>query len=103
MHHYDEENYPTVPPGIDGVLFYLAEGNTGTIQLAGNPESYFAGLIFAPDGNVDLSGTSDLETPFEFFTQVVAKNVFIGGTADVNITFDENLAPTVPNVMELYK
>ncbi len=73
-------------PAIQGVLIYLAEGNTSDINLQGNSNSSFLGLIYAPDGDVDISGTNGTTPTFN--TQIIANNVFISGNADLDINFD---------------
>lgn len=115
MNAYDDAAYPSNPPGIDGVLFYMAPGNASIIDLVGNAESVFSGLIFAPDGDIVLSGDPNLVTcdpdtepdcelpGVTFFTQLVANNVVITGNTNVNIDFQRDDAVTVPNVMELFK
>jgi len=50
---------PDPAPVILGILFFLAYGNESTVKLTGTGHSFYLGTIFAPDGDLYVSGTSD--------------------------------------------
>jgi hypothetical protein len=84
-----------------GVLIYMADGNTGNIKLEGTAESSFAGLIYAPDGTIDVGGTSDLNPTYN--TQLVGNYVKVHGTSRIEInynTFPPNTVQPALDVME---
>jgi hypothetical protein len=81
----DEDLYPD--PALPFFLIYMAEGNTSTINIEGTSTSYFEGTIYSPDGKVFMAGTGDTTT---FKTQVVAKDVEVTGSGEVNINFDNS-------------
>jgi hypothetical protein len=84
----DDEDGDTYPdPALAFFLIYMAEGNTSTVNIEGNATSYFEGTIYSPDGKVFLAGTSDTTT---FKTQVVAKDIEVTGSGEVNINFDDS-------------
>jgi hypothetical protein len=93
---------PDPSPAIPGILLYLAEGNTGLVKLRGNSSSSYIGTILAPDGTIDVSGTSDHEAD-DFNTQLVGKNVIIGGNADIEINFKGTELYMEPSLLELAK
>ncbi len=56
---------PTVeaPPAILGMLIYMAPGHSGIITMAGNADSFYMGTVYAPDGSIEVGGTSGLTQP----------------------------------------
>lgn len=86
---------------IPGVLFYLADGNSGTINLEGNSESIFLGTAYAPDGDINVSGATGMEPTFH--TQLVGYNVEVGGNVHIDITFNDSENYGVPAMLELFK
>jgi len=83
---------PDPSPAIAGMLIYVATGNTNAVQLTGNNTSYYQGTIYAPEGDVQISGGNDTFPTFN--TQVVGYNVEITGNATIDINFNggENYA-----------
>jgi hypothetical protein len=84
-----EDDYPE--PAISGVVIY----SYGDVTFVGNGESLLTGMIYAPTGNVTLNGTSDISPTLN--TQIIAYNVFVGGTGRLVINFDDEntyLRPT---------
>jgi hypothetical protein len=89
------------PPALPGVLIYLAPGNEGEVSLLGTADSWYEGLVFAPDGMIEAGGTgSELET---LHTQLVADTVKLHGTVNVEINFDDLLVYQIPAFIELFK
>lgn len=76
------EKTPIVSPAIEGLLIYMAPSNLNNVTLAGNSDSYFSGLIYAPnpDTTTKLSGTG--QNIYQN-SQVIAWNITIEGTADL--------------------
>ena len=93
--------------------------NEGIIKLIGTNESYFAGLIYAPTGFIDVGGTSSTTTYSEdqcatieyllenacqattFSTQLIGWSVRIKGDGDMNILFDDTGLPRTDTNMYL--
>jgi hypothetical protein len=92
--------FPDPSPAIPGILIYLAETNTGLVKLRGNSSSSYIGTILAPAGTIDVAGTSDHEAD-DFNTQLIGKNVVIGGNADIEINFKGTELYMEPSVLEL--
>jgi hypothetical protein len=82
-------NAPTdsnvVSGGIVGILFYMQDGNEGNISLLGNSGSSFAGAVYAPDGDIDIGGTGDVNPTYN--TQIVGKYVKVHGNAKIDIKY----------------
>ena len=104
----------SVAPAIRGMLIYMADcsqttwqycpagENEGTVKLRGNTDSFFEGTIFAPIGRIDIAGNPDMPE-VSFGTQLIAKDVEIGGSAIVNVNFDENTNYIMPTNLELHR
>lgn len=108
----DSEGNPSVlmaaPPGhqplkgaLEGILIYLAHGNTGDVQITGNSESEFYGAVYVPDGDIVATGTGDAAAPFH--TQLIGQTVEIAGTAYVDITFNHEDSGEKPAWIDLLK
>jgi len=87
------------PPAIPGVLIYLAPGNDGAVEMEGNSDTWFVGTIFAPDGFIEAKGTSGTHPTFN--TQFIGHDVEIGGTADIEIEFNDLWVFTYPARVEM--
>ncbi len=72
------------PEAIVGMLIYMADGHDGKIKMEGNAASWFEGTVFAPDGTIDIGGTSSQNPTFN--TQLIGWQVNIHG----NVNFDIN-------------
>jgi Flp pilus assembly protein TadG len=89
------------PPPLPGVLVFLAPGNTGEVVLLGNAVSNYTGLVYAPNGTIEVGGTAGEYSPIN--AQLVADTVFIHGNAEVVVNFDDEVNPQVPAMLELFK
>jgi hypothetical protein len=93
---------PVLPSlAINGLLFYMAEGNTSEIGLIGNSDSTYMGTIFAPDGDIYISGS--VGTIPTFRTQIIGYNVEISGDALINFRFDRARNITISPMVDLQK
>jgi Flp pilus assembly protein TadG len=92
---------PDPAPAIPNMLFFLAPGNTSNVNLQGNSDSAFLGTIYAPDGNINITGDSGTNPTFH--TQVIGKNVKIDGNATIDINFNGGQNYQKPSSLELYK
>ena len=92
-------NSPDPSPAIPGILIYLAEGNTSSVDLEGNATSRYVGAIYAPDGDINARGTNNTEPTFH--TQLIGKNVQIGGNANIDINFDSSINFQMPPYVHL--
>ncbi len=94
-------------PQIPGVLIYVAPPDPFDaskcprykVQLNGTETSTFIGSVVAPCSQVSLTGTGG--NTYE--GQIVGWNVDVGGDANLNLKYNENLAASDPTKMELYK
>lgn len=96
---------PPYDYGIPGILFFLPLGNSGTVKLSGNSDSMYVGTIYAPDGDINVTGESDLETGFvpTFNTQLIGNNVKVSGDATIDINFNVAENYIKPSLLELSK
>ena len=85
VHLNTARDNPAEGGAITGVLIYMADGNQGDISLEGTSVSSFAGEIYAPDGTIDIGGTSGVNPTYN--TQLIGKYVKIHGTADIDINY----------------
>lgn len=91
-----------------GLLFFMDINNTGQIKLTGNNNSYFAGTVYAPSGEIIVGGTSDITTfdsplcaliedlpdtcqATTFSTQLIGNYVKVSGSTEMDILFDESM------------
>jgi Flp pilus assembly protein TadG len=92
---------PDPSPAIPGMLIYLAPGNTGTVELEGNNDSEYMGTIYAPSGDLKITGTTGMYPTFN--TQLIANNVFVSGNAFIDINFNGDQNYSRPTAIELNK
>jgi hypothetical protein len=92
---------PDPSPAVPGILLYMAHGNTSTIKLNGNSTSFYLGTIYAPDGDVFLSGASGTKPTFN--TQVIGENVEVSGNATIDINFLEDENYEKPPYLDMLK
>lgn len=99
------DKYPDPSPAIGGVLFYSESSVNNALQLTGNGVSNFVGAIFVPNGDIKLTGSSNLPPGQNatFHTQLIGKNVDISGNANVDINFNAALNHGKPTKLELFK
>lgn len=86
------------PPAIRGMLMYMA--GTGSITVYGTSDSSYTGTIYAPNGSIDSGGNSGLSS---ISGQLIGLQVTVGGTSDINLTFDSDLNYQVPATLDLMK
>jgi hypothetical protein len=79
---------PNPAPAVPGILIYMAKGNSNTISITGNSTSFYLGTIYAPDGDLYISGTSSTNPTFN--TQLIGYNVEVSGGALIDINFNDN-------------
>lgn len=95
------EESPDPAPAIPGILVYMAKGNTNTIKLTGNSTSFYLGTIYAPDGDIYVSGSSGTHPTFN--TQLIGKNVEVSGGATIDINFNDDENYEKPPYLDLQK
>jgi hypothetical protein len=71
------------PPAIRGVLIYLAEGNTGSVDILGDSNSYYVGTVYAPDGTINVGGGS-MQT---VQAQVIGDTIKVHGDTNWDVTY----------------
>ena len=91
-------NAPTdtnvVPDAQVGILVYMANSNTGNVDLEGTASSSFVGAVYAPNGTIDVGGTNQVNPTYN--TQLVGQYVRVHGTADIKIQYKT----TPPHMIE---
>jgi Flp pilus assembly protein TadG len=99
---YAPDQYPDPSPGLGGILIYVNPENSSKIKINGNSESKYLGMIYAPNADVEITGSGTIpEDAAIFNTQIVAQNVTVGGGAYIDIKFD-NMTPIVmPSSVDL--
>ena len=97
----DANNCGFCPPPIPGVLIYLAEGNTGEVSLLGDSVSDYYGMVYAPNGTIEVGGGSSLLA--QIHTQLIGDTVFLHGNTVININFDDGNNAEIPTRLELYR
>jgi hypothetical protein len=86
-----------VGSAIPGVLFYMKKTNASGIDLLGGATSRYAGLVYAPDGQIEVGGGADVST--NFTVQLVANYVRVHGGGGINITYyDSPVLLTLPKL-----
>jgi hypothetical protein len=77
----------SVAPALNNVLFYVAgeNGSGQRVEINGNSDSYFEGVVYAPGSDINVLGTGQVNAPYR--SQFIGWNVEIGGTADVFINW----------------
>ena len=95
------EESPDPAPAVAGVLIYMAHGNTETIKITGNSTSFYLGTIYAPDGDLYLSGSSGTNPTYN--TQLIGKNVEVSGGATIDINFMDEENYEKPPYLDLLK
>lgn len=92
---------PDPAPAIPGILVFFAYGNDSTVKLTGNSTSFYLGTIYAPDGDLYVSGSSGTHPTFN--TQLIGENVEVSGGATIDINFNEDENYEKPPIMDLQK
>lgn len=91
-----------VPLALPGVLIYIPETNAkNEVNLLGDADSDYYGLVYAPAGEIEVGGGSSLMGVIH--TQLIGYDVKIHGTTSIDITYDGEKAPQRGAMMELYK
>jgi Putative Flp pilus-assembly TadE/G-like len=83
---------------MNKVLMYAAHGDVG---LRGNGDSDYTGLVYAPDGLIELGGTGSALG--EVHVQLVGWDIMIHGDADLNIVYDDAQQLWKSAQIELYR
>ena len=86
------------PPAIGGVLIYFEPGGSPSspdISLGGTSGSTYSGMIYAPEAEVNVGGTSNMVggQTIDYGISVVAFGIKIFGNTDINITYDADKMP----------
>ncbi len=89
------------PPAILGMVIYVAPGHTGAVDMAGNGDSFYMGTVYAPNGSVEVGGTSGVNPTFS--TQVIADRVKVHGNSKIDINFDIAQIYQSPAYLDMYK
>ncbi len=74
-------------PALPGVLFYVPDTNNNPVFIAGNSNSFFSGVVYAPASEIEVLGTGYV---YGYQAQFIGWDVRVGGTADVILDFQSN-------------
>lgn len=88
---------PDPSPAISGLLFYFANGG---FTMLGNSTADLSGMIYAPQGTIELGGTPTSNT---WYTLMVGNNVKIHGNPFASLVVDYNRVTIVPPSLDLNK
>lgn len=92
---------PDPSPAVPNLLIYLAEGNTSSARLLGTSASWYGGTVYAPDGEIEVGGTSSATTNPTYSTQLIAWNVIVHGNSELEINFDDAIVYQFPPRLDL--
>lgn len=84
---------------IPGVVVYFLPSLS--VSLLGNGDSIYQGIIYAPNGMVEVGGTSGVNPTFN--TQIVGYTVKVHGNATININYDNNIPYTWSPKLDVYR
>ena len=90
---------PDPDPGLPGILFYVNPVRDSVINLNGNNDSKYLGVILAPKADVSVTGSNGTYPTFN--TQIIGWNVEISGNATVDINFNQTWAYSKPTSIDL--
>lgn len=85
---------------LQDIVILMKPGNTSELKIDGNANSYFSGLILAPNQSIDLGGCESTEA---YHAQVVGRNIKFHGNPAVNVTFYNSERFMTPVLLEMYK
>ncbi len=83
------------------MLIYLPPGNDGVVSVAGTSDSEYTGTIYAPDGFIDVGGTSSAIS--EVGAQLVASSILVHGDTNINIHYDSDTTFNWPARLNLQR
>ncbi len=92
---------PNPHPAIPNVLIYMARGNTGSVNLLGDSDSFYLGTVFAPDATIEVGGTSSLLPTYS--TQLIGWDIFVHGDTTIDIVNDKGAFHQIPPTVDLQK
>ena len=95
------EEAPDPSPAIPGILVYLANGNSNTVSVIGNSTSFYLGTVYAPDGDLYISGSAGTNPTFN--TQLLGNNIEVSGGATIDINFNNDENYEKPSYMDMLK
>ncbi len=93
---------PAPAHAIRGIVLFSAYGNESGFTLLGNSLSNYTGVVYVPDGEIEVGGTSDV-TPPTWQTQLIAKDFWMHGDGVVDIQYNSEKCAKVPPSLELSK
>jgi hypothetical protein len=82
-----------------GIVFFMADGNSSVVKLDGNGSSRFIGIVFAPDGEIEIGGTAAVNPTYT--TQLVGKYVKVHGNAEIDINYTTQPSQVKKPVLDL--
>ena len=103
----DANNTPHNPPALNGVVIYVAANNQcGTtaskcVDITGNATTSFRGTIYAPSGEVRLSGTAGFTSSFG--SSVIGATVTINGNSGIHMLYNAKDNYMTPNRYSLWQ
>jgi hypothetical protein len=84
-----------------GMLLFVDHSNTNDITITGTSNSTYTGTIYAPENDVEISGTGT--TLGLVSTQIIANTVKITGNAEIDLNYNEDDVFNLPSAIDLIK
>jgi hypothetical protein len=79
------------------VVVYMADNNTAPVTMAGNGDSEYTGIVYAPKQSLTIGGTSGVNPTYN--TQLIGYYVKVHGGTGININYqvspNNSKAPTM--------
>ena len=85
---------------LKDIVLMMAPANTNELKIDGNANSYFTGIILAPNQTIDLGGC---ESTDGYHSQIIGRDIRFHGTPDVNVTFYNSERFMTPVMMDMHK
>lgn len=97
----EQEASSGLTAGIAGLLIYLPETNSSSVEITGNTDSKFTGTVYAPQSPIYFKGTSDIGKTW--YTQFVGWTIEVAGNSSITINYDQSQSYTSPAYLELFR
>ena len=101
VHLSAPEPVPAPFAGLAGIMIYVNPQSSSIIKINGNSLSSYEGMIYAPNADVEVTGSGTIEDPTVYNTQIIGANVIVGGGAYIDIRFDNSIPSENPSSVDL--
>jgi hypothetical protein len=84
--------YPGMRPGL---VIFQSRGNTATLRMVGNSNAQVRGILYVPDGTLELSGNASGTWARG---QIIVYRFTTNGNTDIRVEYVEHVTVTRPTV-----